>query len=100
MMRAGLFMAAITALAISASVVWKPEAHSAQDKPAARPRLEYRVESFGDVAKIGNPILRVDNQAKIEDFRKGLSAIGDQGWELVSAQGEHVTAVYIFKRPK
>jgi hypothetical protein len=86
------------ALALVAGVMARPRsaAVSAQ-QPQARVKWEYRVEFKIDIAKIAKP----DSQkVEPEQFKKGLSSLGDEGWELVAIQGDDVFSTFYFRRMK
>jgi hypothetical protein len=67
-----------------AAVLASAAALAAGTPPGAVPRWEYRVLSREQVLKLGQ-----------KDLEAGLNRLGDQGWDLVSADRE-----YIFKRPR
>jgi hypothetical protein len=61
-----------------------PAAWSAEPRPDAAPRWEYRVLTKEQLLELGK-----------KDLAAGLNAVGDDGWELIAAE-----PAYIFKRPK
>ena len=68
----------------AAGTVPSSAASAAEPKPGILFQWEYRVLTEEQVAALGK-----------KDLAAGLNALGDEGWELVTA-GAH----YIFKRPK
>src|SRR5690242_12280434 len=61
-----------------------PAVRSAEPRPEAVLKWEYRVLSKEQVLELGK-----------KDLTAGLNALGEEGWELVAAEPS-----YIFKRPK
>lgn len=61
---------------------------SAEPKPDAAPKWEYRVVTHEQLLDLGK-----------KDLAAGLNKLGDDGWELITVERLDKTA-YIFKRPK
>jgi hypothetical protein len=71
-------------LAIAEGILPFPAASADEAKPGAVSRWEYRVLTEEQLVILGK-----------KDLAGGLNALGDEGWELVTAG-----ARYVFKRPK
>ncbi|MGL4555191.1 MAG: hypothetical protein ACRC33_28830 [Gemmataceae bacterium] len=94
----------IVALVVLGGFGWLASAKPVPaDPPAARVKWEYRVEQWVAVVNVVPHDVDYADDLKDEHFKRGLAALGEQGWELVAVQGEWrepKKGRYFFKRAK
>ena len=97
-------MTVLAALVVVGAFGWLASANPAPvAPPAARAKWEYRVEQWFAVANVVKHDMDYADELKDEHFKRGLAALGEEGWELVAVQGEwreYKKGRYIFKRAK